>query len=453
MSIAHFKPNSQKPVVIDPTPAVADNYKGNIYDNNKVPLQGLIAYISGAPWTVDYYRQQVSKHNDLKEIDPNLDPSYQAYEKISGLELRVETQLQSSTDPNTQQTSVRGSAYIYPFMVPNRNDYFVTDTSYGKKALFLIRMVERRTFQENSVHMVDYVLVRYMDQDDELYKDLVTKTVRNLIFSKDRLIEGLSPFLKTETYESITQLTDDYKDLVQRYFSTFLNLKCYSLVLPGQKDLIYDPYLMDYLFKNIDTFDAPEIKRVKRYQTDEDVFMEQPQFWKMLYKRRYDLLDECNVKMGYANVGEFDRNSYIRGAYHGVMAKIVYPKNPDFSYQSGYASFAKTVYDLIPETTVNYKGGQFSSLDNQYVLTNNLIQIYPVVSFADTYVLTPDFYNNSSSMSILEILVKDYLKGQTLNLPYLKLLLVNYPKLARMEQFYYGPILMMLVKEAIRTVY
>ena len=292
-----------------------------------------------------------------------------------------------------------------------------------------------------------------MDETDELFQDLQTKTVRTLIFSKDRLVEGLSPLLKTETYEEITQLDDDYKHLVQRYFSTFLNLKCYSLVLPGQKDLVYDPYLMDYLFANVDSMDAPEIHRVKRYQTDEEVFMEQPQFWKMMHKRRYDLLDECNVRMGYANVGEFDRNSYIRGAYHGVMNRVIYPMVQDTSYLSGYATFPKSTYSFIPEQTVNYKGGQFPVLENQHPLVNGLVSIYPTVSFDTTYVLTPDFYSNSVGMSILEILVKDYLKGQTLSVPYLKLLVEKYPKLARMEQFYYGPILMVLIKEAIRTVY
>ena len=453
MSIAHFKPTTPKPLQPEPTPAVANNYLGNLYDNNKVPLQGLIAYIAGASWTVDYYRQQVSEHNDLKELDPNLDATYQGYEKITGLEIRVDNQLSSSTDSTTQQTTVRGSGYIYPFMVPNRNDYFVTDTSYGKKALFLVRTSERKTFQENSVHLIDYVLVRYMDSTDELFLDLEQKTTRRLVFSKDRLIEGLSPFLKTETYESITQLADDYKGLVQRYFSTFLNIKCYSLVLPGQKELIYDPYLMEYLFNHIDTFDAPEIRRVKRYQTDGDVFMEQPQFWKMLHLRRYDMLEECNVNMGYANVWEFDHNSYIRGAYHGVMDKIIYPTVQDRSYLSGYATFAKTVYPLLPLPTVNYQGTGFSSLDNQYVLLNGLVSIYPTISFETTYVLSPDFYTNSASMSILEILVKDYLKYQTLSLPYLKALLEKYPKLTRMEQFYYGPILMVLIKEAMRSAY
>ena len=453
MSIAHFKPTVNRPGQLEQTPALPNNYKGNIYDNNKTPLQGLIAYISGASWTVDYYRQQISEHSDLKELDPNLDAAYQGYEKITGLEIRVDSQLSSTTDINTQQTTVRGTGYIYPFMIPNRNDYFVTDTSYGKKALFLVRTSERKTFQENSVHLIEYILVRYMDDTDELFLDLQKKTTRTLVFSKDRLIEGLSPFLKTETYESITQLVDDYKDIIQRYFATFLNPKCYTLVLPGQPELVYDPFLMEYLFSNIDTFDAPEIRRVKRYQTDGDVFMEQPHFWSMLQKRRYDLLEECNVKMGYAVTGEFDHNSYIRGAYHGVVEKLIYPRDMDKSYLSGYATFPKTVYEYIPTPTVNYKGSQVSPMENQHTLLNGLVSIYPTVTFTNSYVLTPDFYTNAAGMSILEIMVKDYLKCQTLSLEYLKLLVGLYPKLARMEQFYYGPILLVLIKEVIRSAY
>ena len=157
--------------------------------------------------------------------------------------------------------------------------------------------------------------------------------------------------------------------------------------------------------------------------------------------------------MGYAVTGEFDHNSYIRGAYHGVVEKLIYPRDMDKSYLSGYATFPKTVYEYIPTPTVNYKGSQVSPMENQHTLLNGLVSIYPTVTFTNSYVLTPDFYTNAAGMSILEIMVKDYLKCQTLSLEYLKLLVDLYPKLARMEQFYYGPILLVLIKEVIRSAY
>lgn len=453
MPIAHYKPTVTPRTLQQPTKALPDNYKGNVYDNNNEPLSGLLAYIQGAPWAVDWYRQILSEHNDVKELDDGLDAAYQTYECIKGLEIRVEQEISSSTDTVTQQTTVEGSGLIYPFIVPNRNDYFITSTSFGKQALFQVVDNERKTFQEQSVHGVKYRLVRYMLPGDTLFESLTQKTVRTLYFSRDRLVQGLSPLLTTKNYQEILDYDREYSRLVQQYFRTFFNYRAYTLVAPGQLDLIYDSFLMDFLFSITQSGDAEQLLRTKRYPVGEDIYLEQPQIWEALIKRDGSILSYCNRFMGLARVSNFDSNSFIRSAYHGVMYQIVYPRSVDSSMLSGSPSLPFSADGVVYNSTTNSTGGHMLSDTNMYSLANMAVPVYPAFDISSTYLLTPAFYDNTDNKSILEIVVWDYLNTNTLKHEYINILLKLYPLLDRLEQYYYGPILLLLLKTAVRNVY
>lgn len=453
MAIAHYKPTAPALAPSKPTPAMPDNYKGNVFDNRNVPLTGLIAYVTGAPWSVTYYRQLLSHDSDVKELDDTLDSTYQSYEKIIGLELRVESELTSSTTTDTQQTTVNGSALVVPFITPNKNDYFVTETSLGKKALFLIRKAERKTFQEQAVHSIEYILVQYLQDTDSLYISLTSKTARTLYFSKDRLIQGLSPLLKTETFEEIQSLETTYTKTAAYYFNTFFNMRCYTITLPGQLDLIYDPFLTNALLSIVSVSDSPILRRMKRYPTDEDIYIAQPQIWDALLKRDAGILKYCNRFMGATRVNNFEYNGFIKDAFHGVVDRLVYPIVVDQTALSGPkpAVLLSTTEPLMP--TTNYQGGQLGLDENIYPLLNTAVTVYPEIDFGQTYLFTPALYDNIGDKSLLEIVVSDYIHRRTVDLKQLTHLVSLYSRINRMQQFYYGPVLLLLIKSSIMAQY
>jgi hypothetical protein len=71
----------------------------------------------------------------------------------------------------------------------------------------------------------------------------------------------------------------------------------------------------------------------------------------------------------------------------------------------------------------------------------------------DYYVLSEAFYTNEGVLSALEIQVRDYLNHKTLSLDLMEQLIADYPNWPVLEQFYYGPILALLCKEAPRGFY
>lgn len=453
MAIAGRKPLSE--VATQPnTPEVQPkNYKSVIYDDDNVPVTSLLAYVEGAPWSVDYYQQVLSKDNDLREVDTSQPSVYQQYHEIKQFEIRVNSALSTNYDSNTGITGAPGNGIIYPFLTPNINDYFVTDAGNTAKAIFRITNVERKTFNRDSAFSIEYELVNYVQQAEDIYQALLDRSIRHFTFSKERLIENLQPILKDEDYQQISSLKQTYRDLVVYYFKTFFNRRFMTLVIPGQEDGIYDPYLINLLIQIVSTNEANEIRFIKRIPTDFDPFMSQPQFWDLIQNKDYASLNMCNQKMGLVSKYLFNKNAWLQGVFFSNIEYLVYPDTPDTSTLVSENPDTKLLaaQELIEAKAVN--GSIMDLITLTYPQNNVNIPYYHPVLKDDFYVLSRAFYEDTADKSVLEILVKDYLKMQTLDLDKLYRLTETFRKLGRLEQFYYGPILMVLIKEADRASY
>lgn len=453
MAIASYKPNTD-PVIPVNTPKIQpDNYQGVVYDDNNIPLTSLVAYIEGAPYYCDYFKQVVGASNDLREIDPGQSNVYQQYERINGLEIRVSSALTSSYDSDTGITTVSGSGIIYPFMVPNNADYFVSDAGDNQKGLFRITNVERRTFNRDSAFYVDYELVGYIHTLEALYGDLESKVIREYHFSKERLLEGLQPVLRTSQHNQLTSLSAIYNNLVTQYFKTFLNKEYNTLIIPGQSMAIYDSFLVDFVFKIVDSFQHYDMRLTRQYSIDNNPYMAQPQLWDLLLRKDFKGLSDCNQKMSYVTKYAFNPNGFIHGIYFTNLDAVVYPVTPDVTVALDSHPEARIVnLEPLVEPT-NRQGTLADLINNQYISGSTTYPYIHTVTTDDYYVLSQAFYDQTANMSLLEVLVKDYIKQQTIDLEKLLALCDHYSQWGRLEQFSYGPLLMLLIKEANRSNY
>lgn len=429
------------------------DYKSVVYSDDNVPLHSLIAYVAGAPWSVTFYSQVVGEHNDLREVDPGQSAVYQQYSKTIDLELRVSTPLTSGYDTEKALTTVTGAALVYPFLVPNVSDYFVTDVADNRKALFRVTQVDRKTFNRDSTYGIEYEIVGYVSDHGSLFEDIESKVIRSYHFSKERLVEGLSPILKEEDFFKVTNLKALYSDLVKFYFRNFFNKSQFTLVLPGQSKVIYDSNLVNYLLKIVNTDDAPEVRHVKQIPTDNDPYLSQMDLWDLLFSKDYNGRDLSNNSKGLVNKNIFSKNSFIKGIAYSIIDYIVYPIDPDLSNDSGFNEDLKPLSEESIEATTGYKGSVLDPLDNVYTKAAVDYPIIKNVLVDSNYVLSEAFYTGTGTMSVLEILVKDYLQGKTLDLNELYAVSDKYRKWNRLEQFYYGPILLTLIKEANKGTY
>lgn len=421
---------------------------GLTYDNNTTPLISLLPYVEGAAWGIDeYYRQVLGKSNDLKPLDITLAGAYQSYERFLSMELRVQNDLQSSTTQDTQRTTVTGTAVVIG-LIPNTNDYFTATTGHLRQSLFRVVSVNRQTWRRESVHVIEYMMVDYTDRLVNEMNNLRQKTTGEYVYSRERVMEGLSPVLKTSDFNMLSDLKGERQAMGDAYLNTFTYATTGTLNLPGQPgQRIYDKYLIDFVMATLSFMDFPTLYRLKQLPDSGDVYLTQPQFWTAILKRDRKAITYGHQKMRMTSTASFEPTTYIKSFFSARMDYVIYPERPDTSANSGEDVPPRSPFIVPIMPTGNSTGSCLSDKDKTYVLDGVPIVAYHRVPTSGYYVLTEAFYKNDGmNMSLIEVMTRDYLDSKPLNLEHLSFITSLYPRMERMEQFYFGPLLMCFMR-------
>lgn len=450
MAIAAFNPDlkpSSDPNDSLPV-AQSKNYMGLTYDQNQTPLNSLIAYAEGSAWGIDeYYRQVLGKSNDVKPLDITLAGAYQSYERFLQMELRVQNDLQGNTTQDTHFTTVTGTALVIG-LIPNVNDYFTAITGHLRKSLFRVVNVDRQTWRRESVHVIEYAMVDYVDRLQNEINDLNRKTTGEYVYSRERAMEGLAPTLKTADFNMLSNLKAERQALGELYLNTFTYASTGTLNLPGQPgQRIYDKFLIDFVMATMSFTEFPSLIKLKQLPTSGDVYLEQPQFWTAILKRDRKAITWGHKRMRMASTIGFEPTTYIKSFFSARMDYVIYPERPDISVNSGEDIPPRSPFIVPILPTSNAVGECVSLKDKTYELDGVPVPAYHRASVNGYYVLSSAFYNNeAANLSLLEIMTRDYLESKPLNLEHLSFLVSLYPQMERMEQFYYGPLLMCFMR-------
>jgi hypothetical protein len=442
MPIATFDPIPDEQTDIDLPRVEPAVYKSIINDDRYQPLQGLISYVEGAPWSVNYYNQILTQHTDLRELDVNQAAIYQQYSKIINLEIRVTDQLTESQDQISGLITVQGSGIIYPFLTPNANDYFVASVGDGKDGLFRITQVDRKSHHKNSVFSAEYVLIAFLGDNDPRYLNLEQKTTNSVYFNKDRLIEGLQPTLVTSEHNTALFLKDFFHQCCEFYFSNFVSKDYGTIIIPKQIKTIYDPFLVNFLLKITETSDAKEIATISQLNMEQLKRLTEPQLWSLLLNSNNlsaTLLSGCNSSMGILQNSFFSTNPVMSSFRFSRFYGMVYPTRrvPEDPFEKSFP---------IPPVLFN------SIIEERGTNPISTVLIKPVL-IDNFYVLSEAFYTKTPPLSLLETLVLNHLQNKAIPTADVKKLCDDYLNWGLLEQFYYLPILMLLIKVTVSGLY
>lgn len=449
MPIASFKPEAVSPIdavlpTIEPT-----DYKSVTVDNNVKPLGSLISYVEGAPWTVEYYSQVLGEHSDLREYDSGQSAAYQPYQRIKNLEIRVTAPLTGNQDEETATMVITGSAICYPYLIPNAGDVFIASTATANLSLFQVTKSLRKSFQRLSVYEIEYTMVAALTTVHPRYLDLQSKVIKDFYFHKDRMMEGLTPLLIPEDHDQLLQLEMTYGRMVRDYFRAFYNPDVSSLVVPGQTIKVYDHHLTNYVLRIVEVESAEEINRIRQITSERDPFVKQDQFWTAMIQREVGPIYYGRRKMGLLSVKVSPIIPVISSLRYSGIDYMVYPIYPDTSIRTSSDPYPYISGEITITPTLSGGSDLPGLLGGNRVIIDGVETplIYPVTR-DDYYVLSQSFYEERDDTSVLERLVWDYLKGNALSLSPLTMLVQQYYHWPRLEQFYYGPILLTLIKAA-----
>lgn len=451
MPIASQKLNAPVPVETRLPTVQPDSYQGLVTGIGNYPITTLITYTSGAPWSVEYYSQILGQHNDLKDFDPSLDSPYQQYTLIKDMEIRVSSPLSGSYNNNTSVMKVTGAATVPFTLIPNIGDVFTAVMDEGDRAIFRVTNVERKSFNRPSVYHIEYEIAALVSTHPEWFDIIQQKVQRVYHFHKDRMVDGLDSLVTTDQHQAIRETREFLNKAPSRYFKTFYNKAYGTLVMPYQDLAYYDPFLVRSMLKICSVAEAPEILHIHNLSIQHDLYLSQPTIWDALIERDLGILNMCNKKMAFIMPSHFIRNARIDSARYQQVHRILYPFDPDISVRLNIQLPPADVIDEDLEDTTGHHGNTDNSY-NVYQATSGPIAVLPPLWVDRYYVLSAAFYNDTTGKSLLETLVMDYMEGRSLDVRKLLAITKNWHRWTRMEQFYYTPVVIFLLRRALGSV-
>jgi hypothetical protein len=448
MPIVKTKPD----VAVDKRPLPA----GDLLEEKKIfktvtqdaavnPPESLMLYMEGMPWTVTWYSQLLGEHDDLREIDIALDAALQQYRRIYDLEIRVQNELSQNYDDDTGRVDVTGSSVVVG-LIPNVYDYFVTDAGTKGKGLFMVTSSTRKTYNNGSVYEVNYALVGYIESGTakDRYSALEDRSVTTFHYHKERIQAGMTGLLTTSQHGTAKQLMRDYGTILNHFVQRYVSPHDRLIIVPEEDVYQYDPLLAEFLLSTADVDVCPYLAKVSRASFDRDPYLTLASIWTAMVRQDFDTLNYAFRKAAVVNRGYFTSNSFMLALNTWNIDVFTYPDvtannmrasrtiKPDANY--GYMGPYVGKNDALVQAVTGYAGKD--------------IRLIYEANRGGYYVLSEHFYAQDDNQSLLEILVSNYLKKETINLNELALLVTAWSSWPEMEQFYYAPLLLVLIKSA-----
>lgn len=438
------------PPQIETVRVSTDDYKTAVVDTKWVPRSSILTHIEGSGWVVDYYAQILDTDSNLSGQQYTKNPVYQSYKKIANLELKVKTALNTDQDDANKEMNVTGDAVLYPSIIPNEGDMFVADIGEGKSAVFRVTSSKKNSIFKEACYDIAYVL----DTDNNDKKlDLEQKTSVVYYYHKDYLLNGSNPLILKNEMDTLLNLKKVYDIMLYQYFRRFFSHEFKTLLVPSQLMPTYDSYLTSYVLSMFGTQEAHELAYIRALNMDEDRVAKCDSIWSALKFKDISLLNTAFTKAGLISSLAFSRTPTYNGIRYSGVGAVVYPKNPYVTVDGSYVNSVKTTSselqassDAATASNVLVRAVNLRKLDDD--LGDNL---YPV-TVDDYYVLSANFYNNTNTQSTLETAVTAYINNNQVDADQLYNTAKNFHTWGSLEQFYYLPIVMTLIRSILKGI-
>lgn len=254
----------QTPVVTLSEPA----YKHSIVDSEHQPFSALLTHIEGISWTTNYYSRILSENEELQTYDPNQLAIYQQWHLVNNYVMKLQGSLSTSPDNETNEMTVTGTAYLFPYMRPNVGDFFIADIGDGRAGQFTVTEVTRKTILKESCFEITFILAREVkNKRDEGLMDY--KVVKESYFVQDFMTYGQNPILIESDYFKLKNANRLFLDSLDDYIAEFHSRTFNTLLVPGFAVPTYDPFAVKALFQIVERDMNTRIQTIKEVNVDE----------------------------------------------------------------------------------------------------------------------------------------------------------------------------------------
>lgn len=447
------------------TISVADpEYKDVVNDTRWSPVASIMTHVSGSRWSVNYYAQVINTDSQLMSQSPTTSGVYQQYKLIKGLCLRVQTPLAQNQDTDTKMMQIDGSAIVFGGIVPNEGDMFTADIGVKQHATFRVTETKKNSIYKEATYEISYAM---SSADEHYIQDLEEKTIARYYWREDFITRGHKPLILESEAHAVSELQKAYRELCDYYFPTFFSNEYKTMVIPLQEYSTYDPFLAKFIADHFSNSDHHLLQKYRVLNLGSDRAVTQPCIWDAIAKQSRSVLKHGFTKVGMVWTSQFSGVGFFNGIKWTGILQCVYPTNPRIGYgllemdevlpvnANGYnGTTPYTFYadehedpDAV-QRAYNAMPPEENAKATYATLDANGNVAFPGVGVDDHYVFSEHFYQDNEP-SILEAMVLKYLDEQELDVEQLIKTAEVATEWGVLEQVYYIPILLMMIRSTI----
>ena len=320
--------------------------------NNDNKLNDIVNYISGMKWSVTYFSQVLNIGETTRTPDKNIPVTSQQYRRINNFQLVLSSGLDQSSPEN-----ITGNAVVNMGISPLKDDVFMAMLTGGRKAIFIVTMVEMKKYNLHKVFDIEFKLFKFLDDDVDLYNMLIKKTVKELEFNRNHISEHTTPILEVKDMEDRRMLNSKLSEMTKHYLNNFVHPKSNVIAIPVTSKSTYtDTMLNDFILDIVETENLPEFLRLNRFDLKDNKI--NYTIWDVLTQRDISLLKRCDkyMKYEYRHVdmsNDADRLlCYVGNLYRVVKANedtVNLPENViDISqFEETYGKSRNAKYEMV----------------------------------------------------------------------------------------------------------
>lgn len=463
-----------EPAPANPTPEIASKpFKHSVVDSKKGVNETLASYIGGSNFWCNYYSQVFTDSEELKPFDPSQLSVYQQYHKINDFIIKLQGALSGSDDSSgTGRFNLTGTAIIPPLpnLIPNVGDALIADIGEGNAGQFTVTSIRKLSHNLAAAWEIEFSLERIADQHITGLMD--AKVTKESYYQKDYLISGQNALLTTEDYKASNDLHAWFKNIAKLMVNNNFSHETRTITIPLQNEISYDASVTKALNRLVTESDVPQWRYVTLFNVDDYRVEKQPSIYDAIINRDASLFYVIPQDFKTIYTGNMSTLAYQNPIRLSGVKRIVIPYSDRLdndNYTGLHKLLANNVNPLHPGLDVNGSGGTGSvnGLDNcgcsnkynPYWIAkqeeneqSNVgvvgMQIPTITN--GSYVLSKAFYKRElTQCTQFERDLWDILDSKPISRTNIYAYCENYQKWGRLEQYYLGPFLLMMIRCAI----
>ncbi|QVW55609.1 hypothetical protein pEaSNUABM9_00013 [Erwinia phage pEa_SNUABM_9] len=418
--------NQPQDGVKEKTNIVTSPERTTVIDMERVPKLQLLAVVEGSSWPTERWYRSLKGKNDPKVLfDPKVDNPSQQFDCIRNLELRVTTALDRTQEGANKTYSMTGAATVVNSVPVNEGDFFTASIGDGRFGLFTITSSNRPSNNKISTYTVEYGMLYEVTPFHR--QVLEACTVRTYYYIKERAFTGGDTLLTEKEYRRFLELGERITSIEETYVKRFYNADAQTLLYPNDVwGYAYDVFLAVF----VRALGLRQVgKDIRIYPHQRTNVKDVETLFSLIIKQDPLFLQDANRPNKPFQTRSFRTLQVANNVgWSKIFVTRFFQADMQLNQQLGnwepFTAFEPKLYPLLGAD----------------------IPLFNPITY-DPYILSTEFYNGSYT-SVIEYALHLYLNKQPLDSAIAAELGVEVHKLPRDSQFYYVPLVYVLLKYA-----